>query len=268
MPSVLRLVGLAVGILLVLVAIQRLRRRGTRSRVPAATILAVGIALAGISLAPDVVRPIQNVLGLEGEPLGRLVTVLVIAMAIAYIGLFGAMGRADRANQRVSRLVRALSAAQLESERTDGPLGGVLVCVPAFEEAANLPGVLAEIPSTVAGLATHVLVIDDGSGDQTSPVAARLGAHVVRHPVNSGQGAALQTGYLVAERLGVDIVVTLDADGQHDPGQMARLVEPIVADTADFVVGSRRMGGAGGGGDPRAPDGGITGYTRVGKPPR
>src|SRR5439155_3154252 len=99
MPSVLRLVGLAVGILLVLLAIQRLRRRGARSRVPAATILAVGVVLVGISLVPDVVRPIQNVLGLEGEPLGRLVTVLVIAMAVAYVGLFGALGRADRANQ-------------------------------------------------------------------------------------------------------------------------------------------------------------------------
>ena len=55
------------------------------------------------------------------------------------------------------------------------------------------------------------------------------GAHVVSHPVNSGQGAALQTGYLVAERLGVEVVVTLDADGQHDPAEMERLVGPIVA---------------------------------------
>ena len=217
MPSVLRLVGLAVGILLIVLAIQRLRRRGNRSRVPAATILAIGIALAGISLVPDVVRPIQDVLGLQGEPLGRLVTVLVIAVALAYVGLFGAMGRADRANQRISRLVRALSAAQVEGERSDGHLGGVLVCVPAFEEAANLPPVLAAIPKTVSGLPTHILVIDDGSADDTASVAAALGAKVVRHPVNSGQGAALQTGYLVAERLGVDVVVTLDADGQHDP---------------------------------------------------
>ena len=142
-------------------------------------------------------------------------------------------------------------------------LGGVLVCVPAFNEADSLPGVLAEIPATVAGLRTHVLVIDDGSRDGTAAVARNLGARVVSHPVNSGQGAALQTGYLVAERLGVDVVVTLDADGQHDPTQMERLVEPIVADRADFVVGSRRMGEAEGGGDSRARDAGITVYTRL-----
>jgi glycosyltransferase involved in cell wall biosynthesis len=106
-----------------------------------------------------------------------------------------------------------------------------------------------------------VLVIDDGSRDATAAVARRHGARVVSHPMNSGQGAALQTGYLVAERLGVDVVVTLDADGQHDPSQIARLVEPIVADRADFVVGSRRMGEAES--DSRARDAGITVYTRL-----
>jgi glycosyltransferase involved in cell wall biosynthesis len=156
-----------------------------------------------------------------------------------------------------------LSVAQVEAAHAGAPLGGVLVCVPAFNEADSLPGVLAEIPTAVAGLRTHVLVIDDGSRDGTAAVARSLGARVVSHPVNSGQGAALQTGYLVAERLGVDVVVTLDADGQHDPTQMERLVEPIVADRADFVVGSRRMGEAEGGGDSRARDAGITVYTRL-----
>jgi glycosyltransferase involved in cell wall biosynthesis len=79
--------------------------------------------------------------------------------------------------------------------------------------------------------------------------------------VNSGQGAALQTGYLVAERLGVDVVVTLDADGQHDPGEMPALVAPIVDDLADFVVGSRRMGEYEK--ESTARDAGITVYTRL-----
>jgi glycosyltransferase involved in cell wall biosynthesis len=113
----------------------------------------------------------------------------------------------------------------------------------------------------VAGLRTHVLVIDDGSRDGTADVARGLGAHVVSHPVNSGQGAALQTGYLVAERVGVDIVATMDADGQHDPAQLARLIEPIVRDEADFVVGSRRMGEYER--DSAARDAGITVFTRL-----
>jgi hypothetical protein len=261
MPSLLRIAGLVIALFLISVAVRHLRSRGHGSRVPALLLLATGIGLSAVAIAPDLVRPIQDVLGLSGEPLGRLVTVLVVSVAIAYLLLFYALARADRANQRVSRLVRALSAAQLEAANADAGWGGVLVCIPAFNEADSLPGVLAEVPGEVAGLRTHILVIDDGSRDRTAAVAQSLGAHVVSHPVNSGQGAALQTGYLVAERLAVDVVVTLDADGQHDPGQMTRLVEPIVRDEADFVVGSRRMGESDS--DSRARDAGITIYTRL-----
>ncbi len=260
MPSLLRIVGLILALGLAGAALSRLRRT-TGSRVPAAILLVVAVGLAAVAAFPDLVRPIQDVLGLQGEPLGRLITVLVVSVAIAYLLLFYSLARAERANQRVSRLIRSLSAAQLEVERLGHDLGGVLVCIPAFEEADNLPAVLAEVPAEVAGLQTRVLVIDDASRDATAAVATAHGAHVVTHPVNSGQGAALQTGYLVAERLGVAIVVTLDADGQHDPAEMPRLIQPIVDDTADFVVGSRRMGGYES--ESRARDAGITLYTRL-----
>jgi hypothetical protein len=246
---------------LITIAISRLRRAGSGSRVPGLLLLTIGLGLGAVAVFPDLVRPLQDILGLEGEPLGRLVTVLVVAVTIGYLLVFFALGRADRANQRVSRLIRSLSAAQLEVTRGDRPPGGVLVCVPAYNEAESLPAVLGEIPREVAGLRTAVLVIDDGSRDGTAGVAAGLGAHVVTHPVNSGQGAALQTGYLVAERLGVDVVVTLDADGQHDPAEMERLVGPIVRNEADFVVGSRRMGAYEA--DSRARNAGITVYTRL-----
>ena len=258
--SLLRIAGVVLALVVIGFALAHLRRRGTGSRVPAVGLLLIGLGLGGVALVPDLVRPIQNILGLEGEPLGRLVTLLVLTTAIAYLLVFFALGRAERANQRVSRLVRALSAAQLEAAG-GAPWGGVLVCIPAYDEASSLPAVIADIPSEVAGLGTHILVIDDGSRDGTAVVARALGAHVVSHPVNSGQGAALQTGYLIAERLGVDVVVTLDADGQHDPTQMGRLVEPIVRDEADFVVGSRRMGE--GESDSRARNAGITVYTRL-----
>jgi hypothetical protein len=259
--SPLRVVGLVLAIILVVVAARRLRRRGTGSRVPPVGIGLVGIGLATIALFPDLVRPIQGILGLEGEPLGRLVTVTIVSVALGYLLVFYALGRAERANQRVSLLVRALSAAQLEATRGGDRWGGILVCIPAFNEAQSLPAVLGEVPPDVAGLVTHILVIDDGSRDGTAGVARKLGAHVVSLPVHSGQGAALQTGYLIGERLGVDIVVTLDADGQHDPAQMIRLVEPIVRDSADIVVGSRRMVEQDQGS--RARNAGITVFTRL-----
>jgi hypothetical protein len=259
--SLLRILGVVIAAGLIWLSLVRLQRRGRGSRVPAAGRLAVGLGLGAIAIQPDLVRPIQNILGLEGEPLGRLVTVLVASVALAFVLVFYALGRADLANQRVSRLVRALSAAQVEAARSGDRWGGILVCVPAFDEAESLAAVLAEIQPSVHGLATHILVVDDGSGDETARVAAAHGAHVVSHPMNSGQGAALQTGYLVAERVGVDVVVTLDADGQHDPAQMDRLVGPIVDGSADFVVGSRRKGEHDG--ESSARNAGITVYTRL-----
>ncbi|HTC86094.1 MAG TPA: glycosyltransferase family 2 protein, partial [Candidatus Acidoferrum sp.] len=261
MPSFLRIAGLALAIVLIAIAITRVRRVGSGSRVPAGGLLVLALGLFAVAAFPDLVRPVQDVLGLSGEPLGRLVTVLVVAVALAYILVFYALARADRANQRVSRLVRVLSAAQLESDRQHGRLGGILVCIPALNEADNLPAVIADVPATIGALPTHILVIDDGSTDRTADVARSAGALVVSHPMSSGQGAALQTGYVVAERLGVDIVVTLDADGQHDPAEMARLVEPIAAGEADFVVGSRRMGETTS--ESRTRDAGITVYTRL-----
>src|SRR6478609_2216685 len=143
--SVLRIAGLLLALVFVWLAVARLRRRGTGSRVPAVGLLLVGLGLGAVAIVPDLVRPIQDWLGLEGEPLGRLVTVLVVSVAVAYLLLFYALTRADRANQRVSRLVRALSAAQVEAANIGEGWGGVLVCIPAFNEAESLPGVLAEV---------------------------------------------------------------------------------------------------------------------------
>ncbi len=258
--SLLRIVGLVLGIALVLGGALRAARAGSGSRVPGLVRLAVGGFLVTIAVVPDLVTPLQGFLGLEGAPLGRLVTVLIVAVVVAYLLVIYALGRADRANQRVSQLIRSIGAAQL-AFNPDAPWGGILVCMPAYNEAESLAEVLAQVPREAAGRRVQVLVIDDGSRDGTAAVARAAGAHVVTHPVNSGQGAALQTGYLVAERVGVDVVVTMDADGQHDPAELPVLVGPILEDRADFVVGSRRLGEYEA--DSRARNAGITLYTRL-----
>ena len=240
MPSILRLVGLFVAIVVVGIVIV-LARRGT-NRAIVVPLLLIGIGLLTISVAPDVVRPITDFFGLGDQPVGRIITVLVISVMLAYGLIFYTLLKAERQTQRMRRLIRALSAAQLEQVQLGEHAGRILVVIPAYNEAEALPAVLDEVPPTVAGIATRVLVVDDASRDATRRVALEHGAHVVSHPVNGGQGSALQTGYLIAERLGVEIVVTLDADGQHVPAEMERLVGPIVADEADFVVGSRRSG--------------------------
>ncbi len=240
MPSLLRLIGIAVALITIL-AVVLLARRDT-NRAITLPLLAAGVGLLVISTAPDVVRPIQDFIGLGDQPVGRILTVILISLGLAYAAIFYLVLKTERQTQRIRRLIRALSAAQIEQEQFGQANGGILVVIPAYNEAESLPAVLAEVPPVVAGLRTRVLVVDDASRDGTRRVASAHGAHVVTHPVNGGQGAALQTGYLIAERLGVDVVVTLDADGQHVPAEMERLVGPIVRGEADFVVGSRRTG--------------------------
>lgn len=258
--SLLRIAGLVIGLLLLVGGLRRIGRSGSGSRVPGALRALAGIALLVVAAFPDLVRPLQDILGLEGEPLGRLVTVLIVAVAACFLVALYALGRSERASQRVGRLVRAIAAAQIAA-RPGERWGGILVCIPAFNEAETLAAVLAEVPAETAGHTVTVLVIDDGSRDGTAAIARAAGAHVVSLPVNSGQGAALQTGYLVAERVGADVVVTMDADGQHDPSQLPALVAPILEERADFVVGSRRLGDYEA--DSMARDAGITLYTRL-----
>ena len=118
----------------------------------------------------------------------------------------------------------------------------VAVVVPAYNEAPTVAAVVAEIPGVVAGLAAEVIVVVDGAADATAARAAAAGALVCDVPINRGQGAALRLGYWLARARGARVIVTIDADGQYDPADLTRVVEPILADEVDFVSGSRRLG--------------------------
>jgi glycosyltransferase involved in cell wall biosynthesis len=118
----------------------------------------------------------------------------------------------------------------------------VAVVVPAYNEAPTVAAVVAEIPGVVAGLSSEVIVVVDGAVDATAAKASAAGALVCDVPVNRGQGAALRLGYWLARARGARVIVTIDADGQYDPHDLTRVVEPILADEVDFVSGSRRLG--------------------------
>jgi glycosyltransferase involved in cell wall biosynthesis len=112
-----------------------------------------------------------------------------------------------------------------------------LAIVPALDEAARVGAVVDKLRA--ADPPVDVLVVDDGSRDDTAAIARRHGAAVVSHIFNLGYGAALQTGYKYADRRGYARVVQLDADGQHDAADVGRLLAPLREDRADLVIGSR-----------------------------
>ncbi|HET9164339.1 MAG TPA: glycosyltransferase family 2 protein [Solirubrobacterales bacterium] len=112
-----------------------------------------------------------------------------------------------------------------------------LVFIPAWNEADSVAAVIAGVRERLPE--ADLLVVDDGSTDATAASAAAAGATVASLPFNQGLGAALQTGYLYALREGYDLCAHLDADGQHPPAEVARLLEEVRAGRADLVIGSR-----------------------------
>ena len=114
----------------------------------------------------------------------------------------------------------------------------IAVVVPAYNESRHIEATLRAMPSFV----DHILVVDDGSSDDTASRAANMDdarVRVLRHGRNRGVGAALRTGYTRAFAAGADVAVVMAGDGQMDPGDLPALLQPIIADEADYTKGNR-----------------------------
>jgi glycosyltransferase involved in cell wall biosynthesis len=139
-------------------------------------------------------------------------------------------------------------ADSLVTERTEraaatAPLHAALrkaAIVPAYNEADQIASVIAEIEAADPDIS--VIVVDDGSTDQTASEARKAGAEVIRLPYNLGIGGAVQTGYKYAYERGYQIAFQIDGDGQHDPGELDAIIEPVARGEADVVIGSRFLG--------------------------
>ncbi|MCA9297009.1 MAG: glycosyltransferase family 2 protein [Phycisphaerales bacterium] len=119
-----------------------------------------------------------------------------------------------------------------------GDTAGVYVVIAAYNEASCI----AEVAGEVRAAYPNVIVVDDGSSDDTFAAAQRGARFVLRHVINRGQGASLQTGIDFALSRGAKYIVTFDADGQHRVEDIERLLAPLLAGTADIALGSRFLG--------------------------
>ena len=114
----------------------------------------------------------------------------------------------------------------------------VVAGIPAYNEEKYIAKVILKTRKYV----DEIIVVNDGSTDMTAEIARALGATVINHPKNLGYGAALRTIFLEARKRNPEVMVILDADGQHDPDEIPKLIEPILRDKADIVIGSRFLG--------------------------
>lgn len=118
----------------------------------------------------------------------------------------------------------------------------LLIAIPAYNEQTTIGRVIGKIPRKIKEIKKiNILVVDDGSFDQTKVIARKNKARVISHIINRGLGASLMTIFFVAKKMEADILVTIDADCQHDPKDIPSLVKPIINKQSDVVIGSRLL---------------------------
>jgi hypothetical protein len=239
--TALRAAGLIAAAAIVAFAI--LRRRSLRN-VDVLILLLAGLGLAVVS-GTELTDALLSAFSFEKGNGGRILGLAVFAIFVLFALILRALAQAARNARQLSAVLEGLAWEEFRQAKLPERFRGkVAVLVPAYNEAENVGQVLDLIPREVCGVKTAVLVVDDGSRDGTGDVAAEHGAIVARHVINRGGGAALRTGYRLMAESGAEVVVTLDADGQHLPGEMERLVKPVLDGEVDVAHGSRVLGEA------------------------
>ncbi|MFN2388450.1 MAG: glycosyltransferase family 2 protein [Actinomycetota bacterium] len=237
----LRTLGVVVALLLLTYAAARYRRRQLRrGEMLLVALVSGGLLVAG--LAPSLLDPALGALGFEAGGERRIIGLLVISNLLTLALVFRGFSRDDQLSNELGDLVDRLALDRLEDAGELVAPGGCAVVLPAYNEAQNLPAVLSEMPVRIGAMTVTPVVIADGCTDATEATARSLGAVVIRRDLRRGSGAAVRLGYAAALTSGARVVVTMDADGQHDPAEMARLVEPLLDGSADMVQGSRVLG--------------------------
>jgi hypothetical protein len=239
--TALRGAGLAIGALLIAYGVAR--RRSLRNADVLILILA-GLGLILVS-GTEVVNGLLSRFSFEKGNGGRILGLSVFAIFILFLLILRALSVAARNARQLSAALEGLAWEEFrQAGLPERFRGKIAILIPAYNEAENIAHVLDRIPGEVCGHPTQVLVVDDGSRDGTGDVAAAHGALVARHVTNRGGGGALRTGYRLMVESGAEVVVTLDADGQHLPSEMERLVKPILDGEVEVAHGSRVLGHA------------------------
>jgi cellulose synthase/poly-beta-1,6-N-acetylglucosamine synthase-like glycosyltransferase len=232
----LQVVGIVVSILIAGYVFWKYKRgRYSRTNFLLGSLLALGLFV--ISLFPSAGDLIAGPLRME-----RWNAVLFVSNVITLLLFFYVLNMANSNARTISELVEALACSKFREEFQESWTEEIAVVIPAYNEEENIATVLQRIPGDALGMSIQIFVVVDGGDDATEQIVRETATPVVVNPINRGGGAALRAGYEVALATGAKIIVTLDADGQHLPEEIPKLLKPIINDEADFVNGSRILG--------------------------
>jgi len=234
----LQIVGIAIGVLLGLYGVYKYTRRGWGKQ-DLIIYLVIGSGLVAISIDPALADIPARLLGMQTRWFAALFVSNVILLGL----VFYTLNRANHAYRTVGELVRELAKAEYKKVSAYVREGkSMFVVIPAHNEERAIVGVLKGMPKEILGHKVIPIVIVDGGSDHTEEVVRRQHYMVASHVMNRGQGDALRTGFDIALSEGADIIMTMDADGQHRVEDMEKLLLPVVSDQADYVMGSRFLG--------------------------
>lgn len=240
--TTIRWLGLVVGLLGFFYVFNRFRQ-GRARRIDFFWSTLFSFSLMMVSVYPDSVSLLRDMLLLEEAQFSRLIAITIVSNILLWIFLFFMQLRWSKYTDQFDQLIRQLGVEEFARQYPDIKfLPSVVVVIPAYDEQDNLAFVLKSIPKEVLGRELTTLVIDDGSHDNTLEVARSEGALAVKNLINRGGGAALRMGFDIARKHGAEVVVTMDADGQHLPSEIGSLVAPVFNDEVDIVIGSRVLG--------------------------
>ena len=241
--STLRIFGCLIGIIGLVATF--LVYRGARWNKSNFIFLALlNISLISITINPNILNVLRDALSLQTAYRGRIIALLIVSNIFLLFYIFFTKLKIDNIHLQFDRLVRSLGSKDLDQNvELVKCIKPAMILIPAYNEEENLTSLLPLIPKQIDGVEIGVLVVDDGSHDNTYvAVTAIPGICVVKNLINRGGGAALRLGYDILQKAGVDYCVTMDADGQHRPDDIKNVLLPIIDNRFDCVIGSRILG--------------------------
>lgn len=201
--------------------------------------------LLAVSIYPNFANILSYLFNIKKSRNYRLIALLILSSLFGWFFIFYLLNKIVKVKDKLNDFFDQSAISEFEKRfGKDFNFSDIVVIIPAYNEEKSIRNVLTDMPKKINNLDLNTLVIVDGGDDGTYDITDSLDTPVARTLVNRGGGLTLRLGYRLALKHGAKIIVTMDADGQHDPNEIADILAPIINSEADFVVGSRILGSA------------------------